>query len=200
MKLGNDAVQFISKILILVLHEFVEEMPESITAVQMIIKKLFPSTWGTFVVKSTDTEFKANTDRSWLRRREPKSKEAKCVALLMSKIKDILKGNLEDRVVYYIYSILDEIINDILKWTSISVNKFQSERPVIDKRVLIAAIHTDRGLSELLEKLLPTAANDYSAIEYYQQTSSANANTNTATLPKTGRQPLYDYDKVNLWL
>jgi hypothetical protein len=66
------------------------------------------------------------------------------VALLMSKLKDILKGNLDDRVVYYIYSILDEIINDILKWTSISVNKFQSERPVIDKRVLIAAIHTDR--------------------------------------------------------
>jgi hypothetical protein len=51
MKLGSDAVQFISKILILVLHEFVEEVPESVTAVQTIIKKLFPSTWGTFVVK-----------------------------------------------------------------------------------------------------------------------------------------------------
>ena len=51
MKLGSDAVTFISKILILVLHEFVEEMPESVSIVQSIIKRLFPSTWGTFVVK-----------------------------------------------------------------------------------------------------------------------------------------------------
>ena len=51
MKLDGAAVQFISKILILVLHEFVEEMPDSVSAVQSIIKKLFPSSWGTFVVK-----------------------------------------------------------------------------------------------------------------------------------------------------
>ena len=45
-----------------------------------------------------------------------------------------------------------------------------------------------------MEKLLPTAANDYSAIEIYQHNNASTTATTSASKP--GRQPLYDYDKV----
>uniref|UniRef100_A0AC34RP55 DH domain-containing protein n=1 Tax=Panagrolaimus sp. JU765 TaxID=591449 RepID=A0AC34RP55_9BILA len=97
----------------------------------------------------------------------------------------------DDRVICYVQSVLDEIANDILKWTSMTINKFHSGKREISKAMLIAAIYTDRGLSELMEKLLPGADSDYCAIDIYQQTTAT-----TVSERRAARQTLFDYDKI----
>ena len=127
MKLDVDAVKFISKILILVLHEFVEEVPETVSTVQSVMKKLFPSAWATFVVKHSD--FRDFIDKHSNKKKftkDDKSKDARVAALLMQRIKSIMKDNsekgIDDKVICYIHSVLDEIVNDILKVCFYSLN------------------------------------------------------------------------------